>query len=185
MDAKTKWDQKYLDRLENLEKPIANTRLKELSPYLTGGKALDLACGLGANSLFLAENGYEVQAFDISDVAVDYVKKEAEEQGLAVYPRMVDLTDINSLEILDRMFDLIIITYYLDRAIFPFVKTIVMEKGYFFMETFYKSPSGEGKVSEHFKLHTGELLAEFRDWQILYYEENEHEGRQTIFARKR
>jgi tellurite methyltransferase len=50
------------------------------------------------------------------------------------------------------------------------------------METFYLSPKNENQgVSNHYKLQPGELLADFSDWKVLFYEENEQEGRQTIF----
>ncbi len=185
LDAKSKWDEKYLERLEDQSKPIANGRLQGLSRYLTGGKALDFACGLGANSLFLAERGYEVEAFDISDVAIEHVREQALAEGLSVLSQMIDLTDLENIHVSDEAYDLVIITYYLDRSLFPLVKAAIKDQGYFFMETFYKSPIGEGRVSDHFKLQPGELLTEFADWQVLFYEENELEGRQTIFARKR
>lgn len=44
--------------------------LKELISRLPGGHALDLACGLGRNARFLAENGWSVDAVDISDIAL-------------------------------------------------------------------------------------------------------------------
>jgi tellurite methyltransferase len=34
------------------------------------GRALDLACGLGGNSILLAQQGLKVDAWDIADVPV-------------------------------------------------------------------------------------------------------------------
>lgn len=48
--------------------------LKESIPRLPAGRALDLACGLGRNARFLAENGWSVDAVDISDVALGKAK---------------------------------------------------------------------------------------------------------------
>ncbi len=68
---------------------------------------------------------------------------------------------------------------------FPFVKSIIKKNGLFFMETFFRSPKNKDQsVSNQYKLDPHELLTEFADWHILYYEENELEGRQTIFCRK-
>jgi 2-polyprenyl-3-methyl-5-hydroxy-6-metoxy-1,4-benzoquinol methylase len=36
-----------------------------------GGRALDLACGLGGNAVFLARRGFEVDAVDISEVGIE------------------------------------------------------------------------------------------------------------------
>ncbi|SMQ81416.1 Tellurite resistance protein TehB [Bacillus sp. OV166] len=185
MNLKNKWNRKYKERINQLEAPMPNERLAILSPYFTGGSALDLACGLGGNSLFLARLNFQVQAIDISDVAVNYLEEIAGKQKLAIFPRLCDMTDMTHLNLNNSSFSLIVITYYLDRSLFPLVKSVVKDNGYFFMETFYKSPKKESQgVSDQYKLQPGELLAEFSDWKVLFYEENEHEGRQTIFCQK-
>lgn len=181
-DARMKWNHKYLNRLNEVEQPVANIRLKNLTAYLNGQTALDIACGLGGNSLLLTDIGYTVHALDISDVAINYLKEKAEEKKLPIIPRTCDLTKLHNLT---DSFDMIVMTYYLDRNIFPVVKSMVKEKGYFFMETFYTSPLTEGQtISEKYQLQPQELLHEFQGWKILFYEENEQEGRQTIFCQK-
>jgi tellurite methyltransferase len=52
MDSKSKWNLKYEERLIQNEEPTPNKRF-----------ALDLACGLGGNSLFLAQLNYKVIIF--------------------------------------------------------------------------------------------------------------------------
>ena len=53
------------------------------------------------------------------------------------------------------------------------------------METYYQSPQNEiQRLSNQYKLQPKELLAEFGDWNVLSFEENELEGRQTIFCQK-
>jgi tellurite methyltransferase len=185
MDAKGKWNSKYKERLNDVMVPEPNTRLKKLAPYLTGGTALDLACGLGGNSLFLSQLNYHVEAIDLSDVAVNYLQQLVAEQKLSIKPRLADLTDMNSLQLKKNSFDLVVITYYLDRALFQLVKSLIKDNGYFFMETFYLFPNTVNQgVSDQYKLQPGELFEVFRDWNILYYEENQEDGRQTIFCKK-
>jgi tellurite methyltransferase len=186
MNSKTKWNRKYLERITIIEEePRANARLKSLSASLKGGSALDLACGLGGNSFLLADLGYQVQALDVSDVAVDFICERAIHQQLPIKPVVCDLTDLTNISLDRSSFDLVVLTYYLDRSIFPFVKSIVNDDGYFFMETFYRSSKlkHEG-VSNQYKLESQELLGEFREWKVLFYEENEEEGRQTILCQK-
>lgn len=185
MKDKDKWNQKYKERMKKYEETSPNNRLINLTSYLKGGDALDLACGLGRNSLFLAQLSYQVQAFDISDVAVNYLREIAAKQNLPITAQAYDLTKLEDLGLENNVFDLVIITYYLDRQLFSKVKTIVKEKGYFFMETFYESPQNEKlNISNQFKLQPQELLHEFREWKILYFEEYEFEGRQTIFCQR-
>ncbi len=41
------------------------------------GKTLDLCCGAGTNTVYLAKKGFNVTALDISDKAVEYAKEQA------------------------------------------------------------------------------------------------------------
>ncbi|MCM3567632.1 bifunctional 2-polyprenyl-6-hydroxyphenol methylase/3-demethylubiquinol 3-O-methyltransferase UbiG [Neobacillus mesonae] len=186
MDDKTKWNSKYKKRLKEFTEPVPNARLLNLSHYLKGGKALDIACGLGGNSFFLAEKNYQVEAVDLSEAAIHYVQEQARKYQFQIDTKVCDLTKWNKLNWNPSSFDLVVMTYYLDRSLFPKVKDIVKENGYLFMETFYNSPKTVGKsVSSRYKLMSKELAAEFGDWTIHFFEENEQEGRQSIFCQKR
>jgi len=184
MDIRKKWDNKYETKLANMNPPVPNERLLHIAPGLRGGAALDIACGLGGNSFFLTENGYKVTAVDISEVAINYVKEQAARNGLQISAQTADISNTESI-LFQEMYDLAVITYYLDRALFPKVKGMVKNKGFFFMETFYRTREGGNQaISDKYKLETNELLKEFMDWKILFFEENEQEGRQTIFCQK-
>jgi tellurite methyltransferase len=187
MNTKEKWNIKHLDRINQHEKPEPNPRLKKLLTYLKeGGKALDIACGLGGNSMLLAQTDYQVEAMDISDVAINYIQTQAAKENLSIEPRVADLTTVDTEDWQNARYNIMVITYYLDRALFPVVKNSIKDGGYFFMETFYQSPENEGQgVSEQYKLRSNELLDEFRDWKVIYFEENEQEGWQSIFCQKR
>ena len=56
--------------------------LKESIARLPRGRALDLACGLGRNARFLAENGWQVDAVDVSDVALGKAQALAPDAGI-------------------------------------------------------------------------------------------------------
>lgn len=185
VNSKTKWNSKHKERLEQLKDPVVNPRLLNLSTYLNGGTALDIACGLGGNSLFLAHKNYQVEAIDISDVAINFVQEQARSNSLNIHPRLCDLTELKHIEWQDQTFNLVVMTYYLDRSIFPIVKNLIQQDGYFFMETFLQTPQNQNEgVSNQYKLQSNELLSEFSNWKILYFEENEQDGRQTIFCQK-
>ena len=185
MNPRDKWNTKHTDRMNQIDKPIPNARLTSLSGYLTGGSALDLACGLGGNSFHLGRLNYQVESVDISNIAINYIIEQSIKEQLQIIPQQSDLTELNALQFNNNSFNLVVITYYLDRSIFPFVKSIIKEKGYFFMETFCNFPQIENQgVSNQYKLRSNELLAEFSNWKVLFFEENEQEGRQTIFCQK-
>lgn len=73
--------------------------------------ALDLGCGSGVHSTFLAENGFDVTAVDISEAALDATRSRAETQGLEVELLKQDSGD---LDLGKRKFDLIVCTGVLD-----------------------------------------------------------------------
>lgn len=184
MDSQEKWNSKYKNRLTNNVPPEPNKRLLMMSGYLSEGEALEIACGLGGNSIFLAEMGYEVTAFDISDVAVDFVQERAAGNKLNITVKTADLTKEKSV-LSGRKYNIVVLTYYLDRSLFPGMKELIKADGYLFIETFFQNgSSGNPNISNRYKLESNELLREFSDWRVLYFEENEHEGRQTIFCQK-
>mgnify|MGYP006285653211 CR=1 FL=1 len=45
------------------------------------GKALDVCCGAGTQTVFLAEQGFEVACNDLSETAIEYAKEKAENSG--------------------------------------------------------------------------------------------------------
>lgn len=184
LNAREKWNRKYEEKFQHLERLEANQRLKQLSSYFQGGKALDLACGLGSNSLYLATWGYEVDAFDLSDIALNYLREEKEKRNLPIHLYQTDLANVDELQLKQNAYDLVIDTYYLNRSLFPLIKEAVKPNGYFFMETYYLSEQADTHVSDRYKLQSNELLREFSDWMILFFEEHEQEGRQTIFCKK-
>jgi 2-polyprenyl-3-methyl-5-hydroxy-6-metoxy-1,4-benzoquinol methylase len=51
---------------------------------LPKGKALDICCGAGTNTVYLAQNGFEVTGIDISKTAIEIAKKKAEEAKVCI-----------------------------------------------------------------------------------------------------
>jgi len=59
--------------------PVVDFAREHMRP---GATVLDAACGGGRNAHFLAENGFDVYGFDLSAVAVEFIKKRFEMFGL-------------------------------------------------------------------------------------------------------
>ena len=75
------WDERY-GGSDRVWSGRPNARLVEQTADLTPGTALDVACGEGADAVWLAEQGWHVTAVDVSEVALGRVASHAEEAGV-------------------------------------------------------------------------------------------------------
>lgn len=57
------------------------------------GTALDIGCGAGTDSVFLAKQGWEVTSLDFMPKALEYTQQRASEEGVSVTPVEADITD--------------------------------------------------------------------------------------------
>lgn len=91
------WDERYSAKAQ-IWSGRPNAALVESVTGLTPGRALDLGCGEGADSIWLAEQGWDVTAVDISAVALERGRREQESRQLrpwgpsAIDWRQADLT---------------------------------------------------------------------------------------------
>lgn len=93
MDDGRRWDARHRDAPPAVPRaPDGLTGLEDALP--DGGRALDVACGLGAVTLWAAQRGFTVDALDASPVAVARLADQAVALGLAgpVRGRVADLT---------------------------------------------------------------------------------------------
>ncbi|MGW3140467.1 class I SAM-dependent methyltransferase [Streptomyces sp. NPDC001139] len=87
-DAGSWWGDFYADRSRPVPffagKPDENLVSSVERGLVTPGRALDLGCGPGRNALYLASLGFEVDAVDLSPVAIDWARERARETGAEV-----------------------------------------------------------------------------------------------------
>ncbi|MBU0894805.1 MAG: class I SAM-dependent methyltransferase [Nanoarchaeota archaeon] len=61
-------------------------------------KVLDVGCGEGFYSIYLAKKGFEVIGIDISERAINYAKQNAEEAGVKIKFLAMDVRDLGKLD---------------------------------------------------------------------------------------
>lgn len=75
--------------------------MQEWLPALTPGgsrpRAIDIACGLGRNTIFLARHGWQVTAVDISEVALGHLRELAAAEALPIVCIQADLERTSKL----------------------------------------------------------------------------------------
>ena len=169
-----KWNEKYSKGgLESFRSApsdwlVAHQKLIEDQPR---GPALDLACGNGRNSFFLSKLGFKVDAVDISDVAIDWLKGKVEEKDVrSVFPKLMNLEEYPLPE---NKYQIVLNFNYLERTLFNQIKKSLVPGGLLFFET----PNVDhieilkSKLNKDFVLKHNELISSFIDMRILHYRE--------------
>jgi len=150
-EDKKRWNEKYQ------ENKIPNKPIQLITDYAklaTGNQALDIACGMGRHSKFLASMGFEVDALDISSIAIESL------QGLAhIHAKEVDF---DTYLLPKEKYDIIVCTYFLERRLFPQMIDALNPNGIILMETFlYNEVNEKVPSNPAFMLNEGELEAYF------------------------
>lgn len=165
-----KWNQRYQDKSVSEQQSAAILKLNQ--SLLAGkGKALDLACGLGGNAIFLAEQGYQVTALDCSDVALEKLALFAAQKKLSITTSLLDLEN-QSIKL--NQFDVVVVSYYLQRDLFPHLFKLLKQGGLLFYQTFSAATETDtGPNNPSFRLRQGELLSLCESQAVLYYREDQ------------
>ena len=75
--------------------------------HLPTGSALELGCGEGADSIWLAKRNWEVTAVDFAPAAIENLTQAAQTQGVNIKGRVADVTTYQS----DKKYDLVFMCY--------------------------------------------------------------------------
>ena len=141
-------------------------RIQRLAP---GKRTLDIACGEGRNSCFLAQQGFQVTGLDISDVGLGKAAKRAAAEGLTIDFQRVDLDDYRFME----QFDLIINFNFLLRDLIPQAVQALAAGGLLLVDTIMASPELLAAHNPTYLLRRGELrnICDGLPGEILFLEE--------------
>lgn len=101
------WNERYAGR-QLLWTAEPNRFLAAEVADLPPGRALDIACGEGRNSVWLAERGWDVTGVDFSDVGLGKARRLAEERGVEVAWVDADLVEHHPDE---QAYDLVAVLY--------------------------------------------------------------------------
>jgi tellurite methyltransferase len=171
MDAEiSKWNHFYNSRSrQECSQTVQVLTENEFLLPITG-TALDLACGLGANAIFLAELGLAVTAWDISVVAVDKLMTYAVQQGLNINACQQKIVADSFTEC---SFDVIVVSRFLDRTLSDAIIGALKPDGLLFYQTFTREKTSRTPPNNpDYLLTENELLALFSPLRVIFYKEN-------------
>jgi 2-polyprenyl-3-methyl-5-hydroxy-6-metoxy-1,4-benzoquinol methylase len=131
----------------------------ELAEVIESGKvkpckALDVGCGEGFYSVYLASKGFDVTGIDISERAIHYARENAAKSGVKVRFLAMDMLDIGKLgEKFDFILEWSILHFLPHEHREKYVETVseLMNKGGKYLSTCFNEQStmfGSGRVRE-------------------------------------
>jgi len=158
--------------------------LKAFVTHLAKGTTLDVAMGEGRNSVFLAEQGFQVEGLDCSPRAVEKANQLASEKKVKIQAKVQNL-DFFLMPLMK--YNTILMTHYKPAPrFFSELKRGLVAGGTLLIE---------GYTTEHFKKNSqnknldfdqcfkpNELLGLLKDLHILYYKELEEGPQHFVHA---
>lgn len=162
-----KWNQRYAEDSYRKNNPVV--LLQDWLPKVPVGKALDVACGAGRNSIFLAQSGFQVDAIDISPEGLRKARQLAEGQGLNINWMEHDLDQAFRF---DTEYDLIIVMWYVNLALVSRLCDCLATGGYLLCEEHLITDQDViGPTSSNYRVAPGALREAVSGLNVLLYEE--------------
>ena len=171
-----KWDNIYKDKQAIVRVP-SRVLFENRHLLPTSGVALEVACGLGANALCLAESGLQTHAWDISNEAIKRLQDVSKKEKIPVIAEVRDaIKDPPAAE----SFDIIVVSHFLERKLFPFLLDALKPQGMLFYQTFTQERVDDsGPRNNSYRLTNNELLALCSELNVLVYREEGSVGKTT------
>ena len=161
------WDKKYA-RGNTHSNYVPDSDLVSLIHHFpTSGLALDVACGTGRNSFFIAERGMDVVCLDFSAAGLNFLKNHRFDEPIAkkLFPIQADLSNT---PLPDETFDAVFVIRYLDRTAFGSYLNILKPDGLLFFKAFNTNHlNNKPDFNPNYLLKPAELTNAFSDNEII------------------
>ncbi len=146
------------------------------------GRALDIACGRGAQTVWLATRGLDVVALDVSGVAITLAEAAAKADGVAhsVDARQENLDDGLPDDLQD--FDVIVCQRFRDRRVLEALGSRLQPNGVAFVTVL--SSVGLDRAPGKFHAPAGELLEVFTRGDLEVVWQLEADGLASVVIRR-
>ena len=165
----TTWDERFREG-DYPREPEPSPVLRAFVGALPAGRALDVATGTGRNSVYLAREGYEVDAIDQSREGLRITRERARERGVDDRLSLAH-ADATEYDYPESGYDLVTISFFrtLDRL--NDIKDALKPGGVLFYQHHLRSPEATvGPDGARYRFRATELLHACLDLTVLHYE---------------
>ena len=169
MADRQQWNERYRENLTVNSPTPAAVLIQNAHLLPKDGVAMDLACGLGGNAIYMVQRGLQVAAWDYSTIAVEQLNQYAKQHNLNL---QAEVRDVVVDPPAGQSFDVIVVSRFLERAIVPRLIAALKPDGRIFYQTFIAEKTAEvGPNNPLYLLQPNELLNLFSTLRILVYRE--------------
>ena len=159
------------NRYYKAEKPAFNTEpnafLVAMVTGRTPGRALDVAMGQGRNTVWLAQQGWDVTGFDIANEAVEIAEQHATSVGVKIH---TEIKSSDEFDFGENRWDLILLSYAGGAQLVNQVQRALKPGGILVVEAFHDDALKTMKIGGSL-FRTGELPHIFQGLRTVHYEE--------------
>lgn len=146
-------------------------------PYLKGGRALDVGCGTGRNALYLSQNGFNVDAWDVNENSLQTLRQIVQtEQIDHVQVQRRDLnTDTSIAGQYDFIYCTVVMMFLEAKTIPPLIAQMqqaTVPGGYNLIVCAMDTPDIPAQADFPFAFQPGELRRYYQGWNIVKYNED-------------
>jgi len=167
----TTWDERFREG-QYPQNPDPSPVLRKYVESFPDGRALDVAAGTGRNAVFLASEGYEVDAIDQSRTGLEIARRNAADRGVEDRTNWIQ-ADVPEYTFPESAYDVVTISFYRAVDRFPDVKAALRPGGVLFVQHHLRSsddPDG-GPSGDRYRFPANELLHSSLDLTVLFYAE--------------
>ena len=150
------------------------------TPYLQGGRALDVGCGQGRNALYLSQlsqHSFEVDAWDVNASSLQKLQQIIDAEG--IHNIHLQQRDLNADPSITGTYDFICCTVVMMFLQAKTVKPLIAQmqqatkvNGFNLIVCAMDTPNLPAQADFPFAFKTGELSALYDGWNIVKYNEN-------------
>jgi len=163
---------------EKYQLTAAHSEVVAAMPYLDGGKALDVGCGSGRNTLYLNNRGFDVTAWDINPASLARLEQIISAENLSgIHPSLQDLNQHRFNGAYNLVLSTVVMMFLQPETIPQLIADMqasTVRDGYNLIVAAMDTQDYPCDQGFPFAFKSGELSHYYRKWHIVKY--NEHVG---------